>query len=170
LSVSSQKKMDNNMYKLRCNAFVLKRKMTDDMVQMETKCKEECIQLENQIAQIKFKKPKTAIDDFVKVSEHKAYIRFLCKKRKRVQNEPFAWNRKCAQLIPDHVASLAILTNNHRLRPKKELFTKDAHRCYRCSRLFLFDSMTHLNHCEVCKIVTRALFVVEDKQTEIISF
>jgi hypothetical protein len=54
-------------------------------------------------------------------------------------------------------------------RRKIELYTLDSDRC-NCGRLYLFDSITHTNHCPGCHAVDRVLVVSEDTTNDVIVF
>jgi hypothetical protein len=161
----------SNAYRNRSNLFVLKRKIDYELRELQSQTEKDVEEINDaiEIHRRQFKVPKTDISDFIFIQSHKRKLCELEHTLKRRKGEVGCFEQKTQNLKADHVASLVVLSTGIH-RPSKELFLLDADRCGTCNRLYEFDALRHINACTRCSAIKRVLFVVEDKQTDIISF
>ncbi len=161
----------SSIYRNRSNAHTLKRKIDMELELTQKESAKELIEIEKKLDSYKPKKQRTSINDFVHYKNQKRTLDTLTKEKEQIKCQYVQMQEITKQLKPDYVASVVILVNNSK-QNSKELFTIDPYRCSKCCHLYQFDPIRHLNICpnKRCGTIKRVLLVVEDKQTEIISF
>ncbi len=162
----------SSIYRNQYNAHALERQIDAELKITEIQSKRKVEELEHKLQTLHFKKPRTSIHDFVAYKNQERILHRLEEDKKHIANEYKYLQEKTSQLKPDHVASLVILATNSKQTSKKELFSVDPYRCFKCGTLYTLDPIGHIHICpnKRCRQIKRMLLVVEDRQNEIISF
>ena len=108
------------------------------------------------------------IGDFATLRSKKRKFEALNQREADLVNHAEIFKERVKQLKPNNVASLILFGNI--VCNSKEVFTFDANRCSKCGNLYKIDISKHINKCLTCKLFVRALSIVEDTQTDSLSF
>ncbi len=160
-----------NVYRNRYNLEILKNKISHERELLAINREREFDVVHKRKKLIEESKDETQcgwVGDFCTLRAKKRKIEQLQRFETELQDTTLHFNERVSQLKPDHVASLIIfgnITSNN-----KEVFMFDSFHCNKCGHLYVLNPIKHANVCEKCHKFTKALFVIEDIQTDSLSF
>ena len=160
-----------NMYRNRFNLDILKNKIVHERELLATNHEKEFEILQKRKKLIENSQDETQsgwIGDFCTIRAKKRKLALLEKQEEDLNRNTDYFNERVTQLKPDHVASMIIfgnITSNN-----KEVFMFDSYHCNKCGHLYVVHPIKHANICTKCKKFTKALYLMEDVQTDSLSF
>ncbi len=160
-----------NMYRNRFNLDILKNKIVHERELLAINREKEFEILQKRKKLIEESKDETQcgwIGDFFTIRAKKRKLELLKQQEADLNENTTYFNERVSQLKPDHVASMIIfgnITGNN-----KEVFMFDSYHCNKCGQLYVVHPIKHANICKRCRKFTKALYLMEDVQTDSLSF